>query len=43
MTDQLGSLLALRTNDFAGHEYESVRTMDAFIRKATECLHQRYA
>lgn len=43
MTDQLGSLLALGTNDFAGHEKESARTVAAFIRKATECLHQRYA
>ncbi|MDM0015076.1 helix-turn-helix domain-containing protein [Variovorax sp. J22P168] len=43
LTDQLGSLLALGTNDFAGHANESSRTMDAFIRKATERLHQRYA
>ena len=43
MTDQLGSLLALGTNDFAEHEGKESRTVAAFVRKATEFLHQRYA
>lgn len=43
MTDQLGSLLALGTNNFAGHEQENAQTVTAFVRKATEYLHQRYA
>lgn len=43
MTDQLGSLLALGTNDYAGHAIESGRTVAAFLRKATEILQRRYA
>jgi AraC-like DNA-binding protein len=43
MTDQLGSLLALGTNDFAAHASESASTVAAFVRKATEFLQERYA
>ena len=43
MTDQLGSLLALATNAFAGPQKENDQTVAAFIHRATECLQQRYA
>jgi len=43
MTDQLGSLLALGTNDPAVKDEESPSTVEAFVRRATEFLHQRYA
>lgn len=43
MTDQLGSLLALGTNVFADRPEENIRSIDAFMRKAIECLQRRYA
>jgi AraC-like DNA-binding protein len=43
MTDQLGALLALGTNDFSPNESASNRTVEAFTRKAVECVRRRYA
>lgn len=43
MTDQLGSLLALGTNDFAPDQSANDRTVDAFIRKAVDCVQRRHA
>jgi len=43
MTDQLGALLALATDDFAVRDDERTSTIDAFVRRATECVQERYA
>ena len=43
MTDQLGSLLALGTNETAPNLNENERTVDAFVRRAVESVNQRHA
>jgi len=43
MTDQLGSLLALGTNDTSSTQCPNDRTVDAVIRKAVACVQRRHA
>jgi len=43
MTDQLGALLALATDDFAVRDARHASTIDAVVRRATERVQERYA